>query len=180
MISAYQVVTDNPARGTTTAAAQQFSLLMQTQDSISAPRVAFRRNLQEYIQQCQGKGQEILLTGDFNKCIGIDPDGMTRLLIKCGLINIMTKKHAMALPTTYARGHRCLDYAFASELVANAVERAGYEPFNSRFPTDHRSYFIDFSISALFDIQLQPLAKYAARILQSTNVNQVTAYIELK
>jgi hypothetical protein len=30
VISAYQVVTDNPARGTTTAAAQQFSLLMQT------------------------------------------------------------------------------------------------------------------------------------------------------
>jgi hypothetical protein len=120
------------------------------------------------------------LTGDFNECIGIDPDGMTRLLIKCVLINVMTRKHATALPTTYARGHRCLDYAFATELEANAVERAGYEPFNSRFPTDHRSYFIDLSISALFDIQLQPLAKYEPRVLQSINVNQVTAYIEQK
>ena len=180
VISAYQVVTDNPARGTTTAAAQQFSLLLQTQDAINSPRVAFRRDLQEYIQQCRGKGQEILLTGDFNECIGLDPDGMTGLLIKCGLINVMTRKHTLALPTTYARGHRCLDYAFATELVASAVERAGYEPFNSRFPTDHRSYFLDLSISTLFDIQLQPLAKCVPRVLQSTNVNQVTAYIETK
>jgi hypothetical protein len=123
-----------------------------------------------------------LLTEDFNECIGLDPDGLTQFLIKYGLINVMTRKHAIALLTTYARGFCCLDYAFATELVANAVERPGYEPFNSRFPTDHRScYSIDLLISALFDIQLQPLAKYEPRVLQSTNVNQVTAaYIEQK
>jgi hypothetical protein len=103
---------------------------------------------------------------------------MAKLIQNCELINLMTRRHATLLPTTYARGHRCLDYAYGTELVANAVTKAGYEPFNSRLPTDHRAYFIDLSMSILFDIQLQPLAKHEPRVLQSANVNQVTAYIE--
>ena len=71
IISAYQVVTDTPGKGLTTAASQH-SLLIQAQDTITAPRVAFRRDLQTYIHQCRGEGQEILLIGDFNKHIGID------------------------------------------------------------------------------------------------------------
>jgi exonuclease III len=76
VISAYQVVTDNPARGTTTTAAQQYSLLLSTQDKLKSPRAAFRRDLARFIKQCQSLGQEILLTGDFNECIGQDPEGM--------------------------------------------------------------------------------------------------------
>lgn len=153
---------------------------MQTQDTIYSPQKAFRRDLQEYILSCRAKDQDILLTGDFNECIGIDPDSMAKLIQHCKLINLMTRRHAAPLPNTYARGHRCLDYAYGTELVANAVTKAGYEPFNSRFPTDHRVYFIDLSVSTLFDIQLQPLAKHEPRVLQSANVNQVTAYIEKK
>jgi exonuclease III len=179
VISAYQVVTDTPARGTTTAAAQQFSLLLQTQDLITAPRKAFRRDLLSYIKQCQSSGHEILLTGDFNECIGKDLDGMKKLIDESHLIDIMRSRHPdQQLPTTYARGHRCLDYAFGTEAVIEAVRYAGYEPFNSQFPTDHRPYFIDLSISDLFGFNLQPLAKYEPRVLRATNIQQVTAYIE--
>ena len=118
VISAYQVVTDNPARGTTTAAgsAQQYSLLLSKQDPLKSPRPAFCRDLTLFIQQCQLLGQ-------------------------CRLVNIMTRCHiGKELPNTYARGHRCLDYAFATEAVASSVQNAGYEPFNSHFPTDHRPY----------------------------------------
>jgi hypothetical protein len=143
VISAYQVVTDNPARGTTTAAgsAQQYSLLLSKQDPLKSPRPAFCRDLTLFIQQCQLLGQEILLTGDFNECFGQDPAGMKTVTDECRLVNIMTRCHiGKELPNTYARGHRCLDYAFATEAVASSVQNAGYEPFNSHFPTDHRPY----------------------------------------
>jgi exonuclease III len=181
VISAYQVVTDTPARGTTTAAAQQYSLLLQTQDLVRSPRVAFRRDLTRYIKQCQLSGQDILLTGDFNECICQDPDGMRKVMDECQLVDIMKRQHpGQQLPSTYARGHRCLDYALATAAVAEAVQYAGYEPFNSHFPTDHRPYYIDLSIPILFGLQLQPLAKYEPRVLQATNIHQVTAYIEKK
>jgi hypothetical protein len=58
-------VTDSPARGTTPAAAQQFSLLMQTQGTICSPRKAFRRDLQEYILSCRAKGNNAYFEGPF-------------------------------------------------------------------------------------------------------------------
>ena len=180
IISAYQVVTDTPGKGLTTAASQQQSFLIQAQDTITSPRVAFRRDIRAYIQQCRREGQEILLMGDFNEHIGINPDGMQKLVDELGLINIMTAYHRTCLPTTYARGHRCLDYAYATPHVVNSVERAGYESFNCRYPTDHRSYFVDFSTEQLFGVQLHPLAKYEPRMLKSNNIYQVTEYIKTK
>ena len=58
-------MTDSPARGTTPAAAQQFSLLMQTQGTICSPRKAFRRDLQEYILSCRAKGNNAYFEGPF-------------------------------------------------------------------------------------------------------------------
>ena len=133
----------------------------QESDSILSPRTAFRWDFNAYILEVQSFGHGILLVGNFNENIGIDPDSMPWLIYGCSLVNVMTRLHGgTALPTAYARGHRCMDYAFATEHVASAVEKAGYEPFNARFPTDHRAYFIDLSIPAQFGIQLRPLEWY--------------------
>jgi hypothetical protein len=106
VILAYQVVTYHPAQGTTTAAAQQYSLLLQTKDPLWSPRATFRRDLMHFIKQCQSLGQEILLTRDFNECINQEPDGMCKVIEECHLVNIMTRSHpGKQLPNTYARGH---------------------------------------------------------------------------
>jgi hypothetical protein len=73
-----------------------------------------------------------------------------------------------------------LDYVLATPHIINAVEKAGYEAFNARYPTDHRAYFVDFSTDALFGIQIQPLSNYEPRVLKANNVKQVTAYIRAK
>jgi hypothetical protein len=96
IISAYQVVTDTPARGTSTSAAQLDSLLLQTGDPLTSPRRAFRRDLQHFIKSCQESAQEILMVGDFNECVGIEPDGMSHLLEECKLVNVMTRLHTMS------------------------------------------------------------------------------------
>ncbi len=177
IISAYQVVTDTPSKGVTTAAAQQQSFLIQEQDAITAPRVAFRRDLSRYLHSCRKQGEEILLMGDFNEQIGLDLDLMQKLMEENELVDVMTAQHSTSLPTTYARGQRCLDYALSAAKVLQAVRRAGYEAFNARYPTDHRSYYVDLATDHLFGIQIQPLlAKLEPRVLKSNNLQQVTAY----
>ena len=78
---------------------------------------------------------------------------------------------------TYTRGHKRLDYALGSTIVAQAVRACGYEPFNYRFHTDHRASFIDFDTEALFGSATQTLVNHSSRILHSNNVKQVTQYI---
>jgi hypothetical protein len=75
VISAYQVVSDNPHTGLTTATAQQQSLLTQSNDSLS-PRKAFKRDLRRFLQEQISHGEELILVGDFNEAFGSDIDGM--------------------------------------------------------------------------------------------------------
>jgi exonuclease III len=177
IVSAYQVVTDVARPGTTTVATQQYSLLVHEQDSTNAPRTAFRRDLKTYLQQCRHRGEELILVGDFNEAIGEEADGMISLVQGLGLIDLMGARHNTSLPTTYARGRRCIDYGFATENVRAALEKCGYESFSHRFHSDHRAYFFDFKIRRLFGTNIQPLSKFEPRLLYSTNAKTVTRYL---
>ena len=76
-MSVYQPIVKGGAAGKITVAAQQFSLLMQSGDKVSNPRVAFRRDLSVQLAEYHSKGYDILITGDFNESLGADPDGMS-------------------------------------------------------------------------------------------------------
>jgi hypothetical protein len=67
MVSAYQVVTDVSRSGSNTTATEQYSLLVHDQDSMKAPRSAFRRDLKAFLLQCRSRGDELILVGDFNE-----------------------------------------------------------------------------------------------------------------
>ena len=142
IVSAYQVVTDIARGGTTTATTQQYSLLVHDQDSTKAPRAAFRRDLKTYLQQCRQRGDELILVGDFNETIGDDADGMVSVIQGLDMMDMMGVRHTYELPTTYARGRRCLDYGFATANVCASLEACGYESFGHRFLSDHRAYFL--------------------------------------
>jgi hypothetical protein len=118
--------------------------------------------------------------GDFNEDIGQEADGMISVMQSVGLIDIMRQQHPLHLPATYARGQKCLDYVLGTAAVAAAVRKAGYEPFNARYTTDHRPYFVDFSVTELFGHPTQPLSKLEPRVLKSNNLHQVTAYVRKK
>jgi exonuclease III len=179
IISAYQVVTDKPNAGVATAASQQRSLLLQTQDVLTEPRKAFKRDLQKFVQERLREGHEILLVGDFNESLGSEVDGMSKLSAELNLIDLMKLRHIqLSSPATYSRGRSRLDYGLASQRIANSLIKCGYEPFNSRFSTDHRAYFFDFSTDQLFGSETQPLASPTSRMLKSNNVEQVTNYIK--
>ena len=180
IVSIYQVVTDTPRRGLTTAASQQQSLLIQLQDPITAPRTAFKRDLWTYVHSLVKRGDEILIVGDFNEVFGSHVDGISKLAEDFNLVNLMPTRHSTPLPSTYARGRRCLDYGLASTKFADAMVRCGYDAFNERFGTDHRAFYFDFHTETLFGNDTQVLASPAHRILKSNNVEQVTQYIRAK
>jgi hypothetical protein len=177
VVSAYQVVTDVARGGTTTTTTQQYSLLVHEQDSTRAPRTAFRRDLRTFLQKCKTRGDELILVGDFNEEVGEDVEGIVRIVQDMNLVDMMGARHNQALPVTYTRGRKCLDYGFATANVCEALRACGYEGFGHRFPSDHRAYFFDFDIQSLFGTQIQPLSKFAPRLLHSTNVKQVTGYL---
>jgi exonuclease III len=180
IISAYQVVNDSPHLGLTTAAAQQRSLLTQMNYSECNPRKAFKQDLRKYLRECISRGDELLLTGDFNESIDEHYNGMSRIATEFQLVDLMRSRSHLKAPATYARGRRRLDYGLATKKVAESLEAAGYEAFNERFPTDHRAYYFDLNTEQLFGTQHQPLASPSLRMMQSTNTKQVTQYLREK
>lgn len=180
IISAYQVVTDNPHTGLTTVTSQQQSLLLQSNDSATT-RMAFKRDLRKFLRERVTLGDKLLLVGDFNEAFASELDGLSQIAAEFQLSNVMQTRHHTQPPATYSRGKNCLDYGLATHQVANALLRCGYESFNERFATDHRSYFFDLDNGILFgNTTQQKLAPHNLRALKSNNIEQVTQYIKLK
>ena len=64
----------------------------------------------------------------------------------------MTTHHlGKTLPSTYDRGHKCLDIIAMSNTIDNrAIIKCGIMPFYHGMPSDHRSFYVDFDIDHLF------------------------------
>ena len=182
IISAYQVVAQKQAlKGLYTTATQQQSLLIRQQDAITNPRKAFQRDLTVFLKRLTHEQQHsIILLSDFNERLGEDPAGISRIASEFNLMDLMRIQHPHLIDiATYARGRKRLDYVLGSPEIAHSIETCGYEPFNFRYHTDHRAYFIDLNTKILFGAAIQPLAKYTDRILHSNNIRQVTKYIQV-
>jgi exonuclease III len=167
IVSAYQVVANHSHnKGQYTAAAQQQSLLLRQSDKLQDPRQAFRRDITEFLHTQIQAGHLILLVGDFNERLGDDISGISKIAAQFEFVDIMSHHHQhLNDPATYARGRKRLDYILASPQLASAVQKCGYEPFNFRFHTDHRAYYVDLDTETLFRSSTQKLAAYPTRIL---------------
>jgi hypothetical protein len=154
VITAYQVC-KTPVNTTTktksrTAAAQQASMMRQQGITGTHPRKQFHKDLLNFLQACKAQREELLLAGDFNKALGTNISGMTKICIALGLVDILRNHHDTEDIPTYVRGTTRIDYAFATPHFTAACTSCGYEPFQYRFPGDHRGMFLDFNTSALF------------------------------
>jgi endonuclease/exonuclease/phosphatase family metal-dependent hydrolase len=182
IITVYQVVEKfTTDKGQYTAASQQRSLLIRQGELHLDPRKAFQRDLRSFLQQLQELRHEVMILGDFNERLGDNIHGTAQLAAEFNLTDILSIQHPHLQDTaTYTRGHKRLDFALGSDRVAMAVQACGYEPFNYRFHSDHRAYFIDLNTELLFGSATQQLSQPSNRILHSNNIKQVTRYIEEK
>ena len=92
----------------------------------------------------------------------------------------MHASHRLPDLATYARGRDRLDYVLASPTVYQSVTACGYDPFNERFFSDHRGYFVDLNIDQLFGNELQHLAALPFRDVRGRDTKSVTSYVEAK
>ncbi len=115
-------------------------------------------------------GEEVLIVGDFNEVFGSEVDGISKLAAVFNLVHLMKARHLTPLPATFSRGRQCIDYGLASPKFADSLLRCGYDAFNERYSTDHRSYYFDFDTDRLFGNETHHLCSPPQRILKSNNV----------
>ena len=142
LICTYQVCKKQVSQcGPLTATVQQYSLLSQAQrPEPQRVRQHHAKDLVAFVQSCQSAGELVAVMGDFNDILGEENSGLTKLCSECGLKDILYQKHNISNRTfnSYSRGKSCIDYMLLDSELADAVEATGYEPFNIRFPSDHR------------------------------------------
>ncbi len=131
-------------------------------------------DIKQIVQQ-ESENEVLKDWSDFNF-----PDMYDKIANTCGLQDLMRIRNSSKPPATSARGRLRLNYALATDHVARSLSKAGYEPFNSRFLSDHRAYFLDFDTKLLFGTDTQQLAQPSNRIFRSNNVAQNTQYIKAK
>ena len=85
----------------------------------------------QFIQALQQDNKEILLMLDANEEIGSTSLGISTILNKCSIIDILRHWHQeIRSPVTYNRGTKTIDYILGSaHCRGDAVERGGILPF---------------------------------------------------
>jgi exonuclease III len=178
-ICAYQVCQKSGWAGTYTAHSQQVSILRRRGFDNPNPRLHFINNLSSLVQHYHQANSDIILMGDFNEVIGLDLNGMAKVLQKGHLTNIQTYCHVIdSEESTYSRGPNRVDYIFSSDRLLPHIHRQGCEPFNARIFSDHRSIFVDITYSGIFDQSPNIMAPPSRCNLRYDCPSHVVRYLE--
>jgi hypothetical protein len=122
----------------------------------------------------------MILLGDFNEALGDESDGISKICGELDMVDIMHSLHDSRMVATYARGRKRLDYALVTPRTAQTIISGSYEPFNHRFASDHRAFYLDFDKTALFGSESPSLPPLHKRDLHAKNPKEVTKYLEAK
>jgi hypothetical protein len=178
IISAYQAPKNSGAAGITTVHQQQVLQMKREGITDQNPRRQFCKALDTFLAEKLKAKHQIILGGDFNEDIGTNMHGLTGVISKHNLTDVLQSQLNMDdEPATYARGSKRIDYVFATADVAALVRTCGAEPFNHRFFSDHRGIYVDLVLSGLFDRNLSPLASPQHRDIRSGNPRHIQKYI---
>jgi hypothetical protein len=170
IICAYQVCQKGGRTGTYTAYSQQVSLLRRKGFHNPNPRLHFINDLTALVSHYQSNQADIILMGDFNEVIGLDLNGMAKVVRTGHLTDVQTY--------TYARGPNRVDYIFSSERLLPHIHRQGCEPFSARIFSDHRGIFLDLAYPGIFDRAPNIMAPPTRRNLRYDCPKHVLQYLE--
>jgi hypothetical protein len=179
IICAYQVCQKSGKTGTYTFYSQQVALLRQKGHQNPNPRRHFVADLSTLIHKYNTSHFDIILMGDFNEVIGLDLNGMAKVVQKSYLTDIQTYCHGIDCEeSTYSRGPNRVDYIFALERLLPHIHRQGCEPFNARIFSDHQGIFVDIAYPGIFDRSPNIMAPPSRRHLRYDCPKQVVKYLE--
>jgi hypothetical protein len=85
------------------------------------PKKIFINDLKELISQARKADKDIILTGDFNKMVGDDSNGMAKVLMAGNLTDVHSNQHGIVDITTYTRGTKWLDCVFVTPRLVDHI-----------------------------------------------------------
>jgi hypothetical protein len=150
LISAYNVCKNATLDGSTIAG--QLIRAMHKDSKIRQDNIRkkFFEDIQDFLQDEQRKGMEIVLAMDINTASTAKE--LQELKRNTGMVDVFSTKHpTMQHPKTYYRGQHCLDYIYATPYIAQGIERVGYAPFYAMGKYDHRMLYVDLKWDYIFN-----------------------------
>jgi hypothetical protein len=159
IISAYQVPKNSGSHGKTTSRQQQVLQLKKDGESNQHPQKHFCASLDHFIHNKVDAGHHIILGGDLKEEVGLHLNGITSVIAKHDLVDVMqTQLGADNETATYACGSKRIDHVVMTVDVASLVKACGGEPFNQQFFSDHKQLYVNLQLLGLLDRNLSPLA----------------------
>ena len=150
-ISAYRVNPGHQQLGEFSVYKQQYNLMLKHESTHQDPRTQTIIDLESFITERIHQGEEIILAIDANETINTEdipaPHSIHHLMESLGLIDIAT---TLETQLESHKGGRRIDFCLVSPNILTAVIAFGYLPYDHITTTDHRPYFVDLHIPALF------------------------------
>jgi exonuclease III len=104
-------------------------------------------DLEAFLTPLRAAGDELLVMGDLNECLGANTSGMNAVVAKLGLVDTTSYHHGLdGEVSTYSRSNNRLDCILCTNALAPSIWRCGVLPFNFVISSDHQGAFIDVDV----------------------------------
>ena len=146
IITCYRVsqVSSVGLEDTNTAFIQQQTILRKSGLQSPCPRKECLAELANFIIMVEAKGHEVILSIDANEAVYSYRSALPEFLSQTTLVDTISHMHGDLAPKTYLRGHRRIDYVFASESLLPHLRRSGHLGILDAIPSDHVGIWLDF------------------------------------
>jgi hypothetical protein len=166
IIFAYQVVQETGHHGDCTTHSQQVRMMRLEGQLQPNPRWQFILDMKSLVKSLYEKGNDLVLMGNFNESIGVNPLGMGSVMTAGHLTEAFCHRNDLSQEKpTYAQGTTRVDYILTSSWLLDYIQHTVAEPFNFRIFSNHRGLFVDFLYPGFFDRASNTLAKLHTRDL---------------
>ena len=152
IITCYRVsqVSSVGLEDTNTAFIQQQTVLRKSGLKSPCPRKECMTELTTFITAAEANGDEVILSIDANEAMDSHRSAIPEFLSHTTLVDTIAHAHGDMAPKTYLRGHRRIDFVFASESLLPHLRRSGHLGILDAIPSDHVGIWLEFDGTELF------------------------------
>jgi hypothetical protein len=176
IITAYRpCVTQGPS----TTWMQQWMILREEGIQNPDPVHTFYKDIESILTKWKAEGHEIILMIDANEVIGQTPGGLTSVIGKIGMTDLIRYRHQTEESiNTYARGTKQMDYLYGTDLIRQHCTGAGILPFGTGYHSDHKAIFTVIDFETFFNTKITPSDTITARNLVQATPKERKIFLE--
>jgi hypothetical protein len=158
---------------------QQWAILRETGEKNPDLIKTFYKDLEVTLMGWRQDGYEIILLVDANEVVGKNPGGISSILGKTGLYDILQYKHSHEEDiNTHVRGTKQINYIFGTDLIRNHCHSAGILPFGISYQSDHKALFVEINLEGLMKTKITLIETVMARNLMQATPKERTTFLE--